>query len=69
MMLTEKIACGDHQNDGGLPDRGEAVQVGVEACGLESELERHSVVLAGDAKVAGAGEELAHFPKQSVVPR
>jgi hypothetical protein len=69
MMLTEKIACGDYQNDGGLPDRGEVVQAGVEACDLEFELEGHSAVLAGDAEVAGAGEELAHFPKQSVVPR
>ena len=69
MMLTEKIACGDRQNDGGLPDRGEVVQAGVEACGLESELEEHSAVLAGDAEVAGAGEGLARFPKQSVAPR
>ena len=69
MMLTEKIACGDHQNDEGLLDRGEVVQVGAEACAVESELEGHSAALAGDAQVAGAGEGLAHFPKQSVAPR
>ena len=69
MMLTEKIACGGHQNDGGLPDCGEVVQAGVEACGVESELEEHSAALAGDAEVAGAGEGLAHFPEQSVAPK
>ena len=69
MMLTEKIACGDHQNDGGLPDCGEVVQAGVEACAVESEPEGYFAALAGDAEVAGAGEGLAHFPKQSVAPR
>jgi hypothetical protein len=69
MMLTEKIACDGHQNGGGLPDCGEVVQAGVEACVVESEPEGHSAALAGDAEVAGAGEGLAHFPKQSVALR
>lgn len=69
MMLTEKIACGGRQNDGGLLDCGEVVQAGVEACAVEFELEGRFAALAGDAEVAGAGEELAHFLKQSVVPR